>query len=260
MAASKADYVALARSKAAEAGIPDNLIPLFLGQIEQESGWNPTIKSKAGAVGLGQLMPGTARDLGVKDRTNPSENLGGAARYFKMLLDRYGDPSMALAAYNWGFGNVDKLVAKPNSVRPPKETLDYVPSVMRRALAYGSDVAPTQLAMAAFPGTGQVPRLAIDKAVAQRLGKDDQEGIERQIGLGSTPTGEKLSLPQVADAGVPTEGEPQAPAGSAMEALAAARPEIAGSYMKKQFGPLAKVADPFPRGYDQQLLDLIDGA
>ncbi|MDN5318781.1 MAG: hypothetical protein PWP05_1094 [Thermovirga sp.] len=82
--------------------------------IKMESGGNPRAVSKAGAMGLMQLMPSTAEMLGVKDPFNPEENLDGGIRYLKMLLEKYrGDEKLALAAYHSGPSRVDKWGGVP---------------------------------------------------------------------------------------------------------------------------------------------------
>jgi len=126
------DYRAEARKAALEFGLNPLL---FERQIQQESGFNPDAQSPKGALGLGQLMPGTALDMGVM-RTDPIDNLRGSAKYMRMLLDRYnGDYRLALAAYNAGMGNVDKHGGIP----PFKETQNYVSTIV------GRDVIGTQL-------------------------------------------------------------------------------------------------------------------
>lgn len=89
---------------------------------------NPeTARSSAGAVGIMQLMPGTAKDMGVKDPLDPDQNIAGGVRYAKMMLDKYGDPKLAAIAYNWGPGNTDKwLRAGADMSKLPKETRNYV--------------------------------------------------------------------------------------------------------------------------------------
>ncbi|MBE2200449.1 MAG: transglycosylase SLT domain-containing protein [Anaerolinea sp.] len=83
--------------------------------VEVESGYSPTAVSPAGAVGLTQLMPGTAVGLGVTDRTDPIQNLDGGARYLAWLLQRYdGNVQRALAAYNAGPGTIDRCNCIPN--------------------------------------------------------------------------------------------------------------------------------------------------
>ncbi len=96
--------------------------------VWQESRWNIRAVSPAGARGLAQLMPGTARQLGV-DPGNPQANLEGGAQYLRMQLDRFdGDVEKALAAYNAGPGRVERAGGIP-AIR---ETRDYVASIMAR--------------------------------------------------------------------------------------------------------------------------------
>ena len=80
--------------------------------ISTESRGNPKATSGAGAKGLMQLMPGTASDLGVADSFDPSENIRGGSDYINAQIKKYGDRSIALAAYNWGPGNIDKSIAR----------------------------------------------------------------------------------------------------------------------------------------------------
>jgi len=111
-------YLAVARAAARRHGVPEDL---FLRLIQQESGWKTTAKSHKGAYGLAQLMPATARALGV-DRTVPSENLDGGAKYLRQQYDEFKSWRLALAAYNAGPGAVKKY----NGVPPYKETKNYV--------------------------------------------------------------------------------------------------------------------------------------
>jgi soluble lytic murein transglycosylase-like protein len=118
----KGEYLAVAKAAAAKHGIPEDL---FLRLIQQESGWNPGAVSHKGASGLAQLMPATARKLGV-DIDDPTENIEGGARYLKMMYDKFGSWRLALAAYNAGPGAVEKHGGVP----PYAETQNYVKAIL----------------------------------------------------------------------------------------------------------------------------------
>lgn len=115
-------YLEAAKSAARRHGVPEDL---FVRLVQQESGWNPQAVSHKGATGLAQLMPETARRLGV-DLADPHDNLNGGARYLRMMYDRFGDWKLALAAYNAG----PEAVQKHGGVPPYAETKGYVLAIL----------------------------------------------------------------------------------------------------------------------------------
>lgn len=118
----KGEYLEHAREAARRHGIPEDL---FLRLVQRESGWNPNAVSHKGATGLAQLMPGTARLLGV-DINDPKQNLEGGARYLKMMHAKFGSWKLALAAYNAGPGAVEQHGGVP----PYAETKAYVKAIL----------------------------------------------------------------------------------------------------------------------------------
>lgn len=112
------------RDAAARYALPPALLYAI---IHEESGGYPCIASSAGAVGLMQLMPATARHNGVRNRCNPRENVMGGSRYLRWCLNRYhGNLRLALAAYSAGSGAVDQYGGVP----PYRETVRYIPIVL----------------------------------------------------------------------------------------------------------------------------------
>lgn len=118
----RGEYLETAKAVARKHGVPEDL---FLRLVQQESGWNPGAVSHKGATGLAQLMPGTARKLGVNIH-DPRENLEGGARYVRMMYDRFGSWRLALAAYNAGPGAVEQHGGIP----PYAETKNYVKAIL----------------------------------------------------------------------------------------------------------------------------------
>lgn len=117
------------RVAAARYGISSHLVDAVAWQ---ESRYNPSARSSAGAIGVMQLMPGTARQLGVSDPHDVRQNVAGGAAYLREQLERFGNNvPLALAAYNAGPG----AVMKYGGIPPYRETQDYVRQIMRRMSA-----------------------------------------------------------------------------------------------------------------------------
>jgi hypothetical protein len=288
---SRQELEAIASSIAEEEGVDPALVKAV---IDHETGgtWSNTATSKKGARGLMQLMPATARELGVKDRTNPVENIRGGTRYLRQQIDRFGDTALALAAYNWGPSRVAQLVNNPRRTRIADETLNYVPDIFRRMSKFGGVEAPTGVALAFFPKIKGVLSDETRSSVRAKTGLEGPEQIAESIRRGRLPTppgagptepaarSEILAaepVEQVPVEQVPVEQVPgpmaQAPAGGApMVADAAFNPQPTGmkvmpqgfpdiqAFLKSQFGPLSDLADPFPKAYDDELTRLIDRA
>jgi len=117
----KGEYLKMARAAARQHDVPEEL---FLRLVQQESGWNPRAKSHKGALGLAQLMPETARRLGV-DPMDPRQNLEGGARYLARQYRKFKSWRLALAAYNAG----PDAVRKHGGVPPYEETRNYVKAI-----------------------------------------------------------------------------------------------------------------------------------
>ena len=124
----KSQILSMVNKIARDNGVDEKLVQAV---IKQESGFNPNAKSKVGAMGLMQLMPATAKALGVKDPYNAAQNVEGGVKYLKSMLNKYnGNVILALAAYNAGPNAVDKYSGVP----PYKETQNYVRNILANYL------------------------------------------------------------------------------------------------------------------------------
>ncbi len=123
------DLDTLVRQAAERHGVAPELV---YSVMAAESAYKPSAVSPKGAVGLMQLMPGTARDLNVSDAFDPAQNINGGTAYLRQMLERYAgfrnQLQRALAAYNAGPGKVDLYGGLP----PYRETVDFVSRVLRR--------------------------------------------------------------------------------------------------------------------------------
>ncbi|HEY1965356.1 MAG TPA: transglycosylase SLT domain-containing protein, partial [Acidobacteriaceae bacterium] len=146
-------YGSIIQQASAASGVSPQILRAVIGQ---ESGGNPLARSLKGAMGEMQLMPGTARDLGVTNPYDPQQNITGGARYLGQLMQRYpGDLSAALAAYNMGPAAYDRAVRRGTPL--PRETQAYVPRVMQALKQLGGADVAVQVA------TGGAPAFSMDQ-------------------------------------------------------------------------------------------------
>lgn len=137
--------IALANGAALNYGVSPALLRAV---IWIESRGLKTARSPKGAMGLMQLMPRTAADLGVKDPWDPAQNIDGGTRFLMQLLKKYrGDEALALAAYNWGTGNVDQAIADGKKL--PDQVTGYARKVLERRQLEGGHSAASPLSSSA---------------------------------------------------------------------------------------------------------------
>lgn len=142
---SSTKYSDIINKYASAYGLDPNLVAAI---IKTESSFNANATSKAGARGLMQLMPGTARGLGVSNSYDPEQNVMGGTKYFANLVKKYnGDIELALMAYNGGPGRIDKWLKSGKSISLPTETKNYAGKVLSAYNGYsGSSAVPVSTA------------------------------------------------------------------------------------------------------------------
>lgn len=146
--------VAAAREAAARYGLDP---AIFVRQIDQESGFNPRAISPAGAQGIAQFMPGTARGVGLKDPFEPVSALDASAKHMAALLRNLGSYPLALAGYNAGAGAVQKYGGIP----PYKETQNYVRAIL-------GNLDPSTAGRTPSPSSSPIPTATATEQPADR--------------------------------------------------------------------------------------------
>jgi hypothetical protein len=225
--------------------------------------------SPAGAIGVMQLMPGTAKDLGVRNPYDPEQNIEGGVKYLAQLQRKYQDPRLTAIAYNWGPGNTDKwLAAGADPSRLPRETRGYIQNLAEGGIAglagggsvkhfqYGgiSSVAPFTASglsvedltrMAQMGEQSAIDELATREAKAARTLKDAQTG---RAGINpnyrATPTPNYVNPQALRAAAAPATGGSALGAGSALSGI----PLLGGLF---SYGAANKMRNQSPEELEQ---------
>jgi len=154
--AAKQEFHSLAEAKARKHDVDPKLVKAV---IRAESNWNPWAVSPKGALGLMQLMPSTARDMGVVDPFSPEENIDGGVRYLRYLLDKFnGNLTLSLAAYNAGPG----LVERSRTVPAIPETRTYVRRVIDDYSGMGGTVGAAEQGAKAKERDNRIVRVIME--------------------------------------------------------------------------------------------------
>jgi hypothetical protein len=286
---------AFAEAEAQRQGVPPQLVKAM---IDVESNWQSKARSEKDAAGLMQLIPATAREMGVTNPNDPIQNIRGGVAYLKQQINRFGDLGLALAAYNWGPRRAAQLEENPRGTRIPDETLAYVPEVFARMRQYGQMLAPSAFTLALYPLMKAVLSDETLRSVRGKLGLRSKADIARDLRTGNVPgppapsTAGAPAAPGAGPAALPPEAPPIPPesapglesapgtevalggeSGGGAEGAAPVEGELMprpsprnvrhhmnpmDAYLRAQFGPLADLADPFPTTYDSELEQMLD--
>jgi hypothetical protein len=170
---------------------------VFLSMVYQESGFNPEARSRKGAYGLTQLMPGTAADLRA-DRYDPAQNLDAGARYLRQQIDRFGSLPLALAAYNAG---PTRVARAGNQIPQILETQNYVKKVLGRAGVEGYAEGGLAELDQKYADGGMVrePATAYDPDEIDRIVQEFAEGGEVEAPAETTINGQEHKLAYITD-------------------------------------------------------------
>lgn len=230
----------IAAQKAAAHGVP---VDVFTSQIGAESNFDPNAHSGAGADGIAQFIPSTAKSYGLTNTRDPIASLDAAARYDADLLKKYGTPARMLSAYNSG---------RPDAYLDPGfaggETHNYVAKILRgggtSGAGVGSAAAPTPAPGVQVPNigfAGDDPRQAFARDLMAQIGRKKPDvGSSLRSLYGGSPdaAGGAVALSGLSGPGQPVSGAPGAPGGAAAGAVESARSQLGTPY---QFGGEAKL-------------------
>jgi len=222
-----------------EYGVPRDIAHAL---IRQESQGNPKAQSKAGAMGLGQLMPATAKEMGVQDAFDPDQNLRGSLGYFKKIYDATGDWELAKAAYNAGLGNVRKY----DGIPPFKETQNYTKSIKNYQNEYKDTLEANP------PKTSLVAPSPLAQGLLARM---SEKGV--QPSSTATQVG-----PKVVAMGKTNEDPLTGPLGETLALANSALDTTGVNFAKRQLGKLpilGTLGDNFNQGVDIIANKLITG-
>jgi hypothetical protein len=184
MAFSADQIEALIQEAAKKHGLDPNI---FRRQLVQESGLNPSIvNQRSGAAGIAQFMPGTARGFGINPM-DPAQAIPAAAAYMRQNLNAHGgDYAHALAAYNWGPGNV----AKKGLAAAPPETVNYIASIMGNKPMQASAQVPAPAPAQAAPDPSATPPVALSPDTLAQL---QAQPVAQQAPMPPPPGGTSLA-------------------------------------------------------------------